>query len=283
MSVKISALTPLTGANTVTDDEYVIVDKSVPETKKQTRAQLFQNIPNASFSGTVGIGTTSPAGLLDVIGSVGGGDVDINIFNNATTGRAELQLGMPNATANEINGGFVVDGTNQFSLFYSNREMRIATGPSYNERVRIESGGNIGIGITPTAFFHINGTIRYTNRPAAGTITAIGYDSNGDLRNASSSLRYKHSIADYEKGLDEVMELRPVVFKFDGEERENIGFIAEEIDDLGLTEVMLYDEENRPEGILYANMVALLTKALQEANAKIDALAERVAELEDSI
>lgn len=141
--------------------------------------------------------------------------------------------------------------------------------------------GNVGIGTaSPATQLHANGTIRYTNRPAAGTITAIGFDTNGDLKASSSSLRYKHDIEDYGKGLAEVMQLRPVSFKFNGEENTNIGFIAEEVDALGLTEVMLYNEEEQPEGVIYANMVSLLTKAIQEQQAIITTLTDRITALE---
>lgn len=51
MAYKISALTALTGALSADDDNYVIVDTSVTETKRQTRAELFQDIPAATFKG----------------------------------------------------------------------------------------------------------------------------------------------------------------------------------------------------------------------------------------
>lgn len=100
--VKISALSALTGANTATDDLYVVVDTNVPETKKQTRAELFQNVPDMATAGTfvhneagadkdarfegdtdqnllftdastdrVGIGTATPTTKLQVNGSIG--------------------------------------------------------------------------------------------------------------------------------------------------------------------------------------------------------------------
>jgi hypothetical protein len=145
------------------------------------------------------------------------------------------------------------------------------------ERMQITASGNVGIGTTsPATRLHVNGTIRYTNRPAAGTITAIGFDANGDLRSSSSSLRYKHDVEELEKGLNEVMQLRPVSFKFNGEARTNMGFIAEEVDEIGLSDVMLYNEEKQPEGVIYANMVALLTKAIQEQQAQIEDLKNEV-------
>jgi len=137
----------------------------------------------------------------------------------------------------------------------------------------VSANGNVGIDTSsPAARLHVDGTIRYTNRPAAGTITPIGFDANGDLRASSSSLRYKHDIQDLETGLEEVMQLRPVQFKFNGETRTNMGFIAEEVAELGLEDVMLRNEENQPEGVIYANMVSLLTKAIQEQQAQIEEL-----------
>jgi hypothetical protein len=178
--------------------------------------------------------------------------------------------------------GLYVDVSNNMELAVRNGSGTLtgairSAGDSYVN----SATGNFGVGTNaPATTLHSNGTIRYTNRPAAGTITAIGFDTNGDLKASSSSLRYKYDIADYNKGLDVVNQLRPVLFKFNGETRENIGFVAEEIDTLGLTEIMLYDEQDRPEGVLYSNMVSLLTKAIQELSAALDAAESRIADLE---
>ena len=50
------------------------------------------------------------------------------------------------------------------------------------------------------------------------------------------------------------------------------GFIAEEVDEAGLTEFVDYNPEGQPDALHYANMNALLTKALQEAIARIEIL-----------
>jgi hypothetical protein len=231
-------------------------------------------------SGNVGIGTTTTTNgnltvqkasattdapvftLWNSNGSAGNTCGYLRFFSNATV-RAELSS--------------VIDAGSPFA---GNFIFKTGEG-TLTERMRIDSSGNVGIGTTsPATRLHVDGTIRYTNRPAAGTITAIGYDTNGDLKNSSSSLRYKYDIENYNKGLEEVMQLRPVSFKFNGEERQNIGYIAEEIDALGLTEVMLYNDENQPDGVLYANMVALLTKAIQEQQTIINDLTARIETLE---
>jgi hypothetical protein len=210
-------------------------------------------------SGNVGIGTSSPLVKLDVL--------DTGVQIHASDGTVIQRVGYCG-----FGSAFSGTATNHPYVLLTND----------TERMRIDTSGNVGIGTSsPATRLHVDGTIRYTNRPAAGTITAIGFDTNGDLKASSSSLRYKHDIEDYDKGLAEVMQLRPVSFKFNGEENTNIGFIAEEVDALGLTEVMLYNEEEQPEGVIYANMVSLLTKAIQELKAELDATKAKVAALEE--
>lgn len=108
-------------------------------------------------------------------------------------------------------------------------------------------------------------------------------DSNGILRRSTSSLRYKKDIADATWGLEEVKQLRPVTFKsnMEGEfadDKTYAGLIAEEVHDLGLTEFVEYNDSSEPDGLHYANMVSLLTKAIQELSAKVEELESKINE-----
>jgi trimeric autotransporter adhesin len=230
-------------------------------------------------AGLVGIGSTAPGAQLQVNSPSPSRSYSSSVLDFSNI---HLQGSSTAATTSALtftssgSGGAAIGFSRGAGLdteisFWTNSAAGSAN--TATERMRITSTGNVGIGTTaPATLLHANGTIRYTNRPAAGTITAIGFDANGDLKASSSSLRYKHDIENYGKGLAEVMELRPVSFKFNGEDRTNIGFIAEEVDELGLTEVMLYNEEDQPEGVMYANMISLLTKAIQELKAEVDEL-----------
>lgn len=102
-NIKISALTALTGANTATDDEYVVVDTNVPETKKQTRAELFKNIPAADFAGA---NVFNDAGA-DVDQRMEG-DTDANLFFlDASTDRIGIGTATPTAKL-QVNGSFAL-------------------------------------------------------------------------------------------------------------------------------------------------------------------------------
>ena len=50
------------------------------------------------------------------------------------------------------------------------------------------------------------------------------------------------------------------------------GLIAEEVHDAGLTEFVVYDEEDRPDALHYPHMIALCVKAIQELEAKVKEL-----------
>lgn len=101
--VKISALSALTGANTATDDLYIVVDINVPETKKQTRAELFQNVPDIVTAGTFvhnEAGADKDARFE--------GDTDANLlFTDASTDRVGIGTNTPVAKL-QVNGSFAI-------------------------------------------------------------------------------------------------------------------------------------------------------------------------------
>tara|TARA_A100000172_G_scaffold15721_1_gene8264 strand:+ start:217 stop:1218 length:1002 start_codon:yes stop_codon:yes gene_type:complete len=106
--------------------------------------------------------------------------------------------------------------------------------------------------------------------------------SSGQLQRFTSSARYKENIQDYDKGIEAIKSLRPVSFQSINEDDDKTyaGFIAEEVHDAELTEFVDYNKEGQPDALHYANMTAVLTKALQEALVKIENLEAKFAALE---
>jgi hypothetical protein len=117
----------------------------------------------------------------------------------------------------------------------------------------------------------------YSQTSASAANVIVG--SDGNLFRSTSSLKYKKDVVNYTKGLAEVMKLRPVTYKGKNEidgNRQFAGLIAEEIHDLGLTEFVQYADDGTPDALAYQNMVALLTKAIQEQQAQIEELKSKL-------
>ena len=123
----------------------------------------------------------------------------------------------------------------------------------------------------------------YANTTGGSANVHIG--TSGELFRSTSSQRYKNTIADATHGLTELLALRPVTYKHNGNGDTVFGgLIAEEVHDAGLTEFVDYSQDadgnDQPEALHYANMVSLCIKAIQEQQATITALTARITALE---
>ena len=106
-----------------------------------------------------------------------------------------------------------------------------------------------------------------------GSAANMHIDSNGTFFRSTSSLKYKKDVRDYDKGLNEVMQLKPKYYKGkDDGDIQFAGLIAEDVHDLGLNEFVQYAEDDTPDALAYPNMIALLVKSIQELKAEIDLL-----------
>jgi len=121
----------------------------------------------------------------------------------------------------------------------------------------------------------------YSNTTSdAANLTVL---SSGTVARSTSSLRYKRDVSDATHGLSDVLNLRPVTYKGTGiEDGDTVfgGLIAEEVHAAGLTEFVAYDTQDRPDALRYGNMVSLCIKAIQEQQATITALTDRITALE---
>ena len=130
------------------------------------------------------------------------------------------------------------------------------------------------------ASFINNATVTPTT---VGTITTNGSTTS---YNTSSDYRLKEDIVDIEGSIERLKDLKPVNFKWKSDGTRVDGFIAHEAQEVVPEAVTgtkdAVDEDGNPEyqGIDQSKLVPLLTKALQEAVTKIEALEARVTALE---
>ena len=140
-----------------------------------------------------------------------------------------------------------------------------------------------GIGETGVTTTTVFGTLQYLNRPSSTSVTTIGVDASGNIRESTSSRRFKKNIESYEKGLAELASLNPVTFNYndDLEDAAPIGgLIAEEVADAGFEEFVLREIDGQPKSVHYGNMIALLINSVQELKVENDILRERIEALE---
>ena len=219
-----------------------------------------------SITGThnVGIGTTSPRNKLTVK-TAGSAQVETGLrlvnpygFDLAGTGsklvfaqdRSDSEnFEMAAIQSSQKTGGSSVNS----DLVFSTRNSTL------QERFRITFSGNL---IAPAVY-------NLTTSTAANMYVS----STGFFYRSTSSLKYKTDVRNYDKGLNEVMQLQPKYYKGKNDgDTQFAGLIAEDVHDLGLNEFVQYAEDGTPDALAYANMVALLTKAIQELKAEIEIL-----------
>jgi hypothetical protein len=184
-----------------------------------------------------------------------------------------------------------------------------------NTRLWIDGPASGEVLIGPRVGTDYLGQIRLKhNKISAVAGVALRQDSNGVLYLTSSSRRYKTEIEDYELDLEALRRLRVVRFKERGmiadtargyaQERgeqqateadvaratDNVqwclGAIAEEVEELGLVELVTYEEdperpgEQRASGIRYELFGLAAFQLIQAQADRIDRLEQRLAALE---
>ena len=121
----------------------------------------------------------------------------------------------------------------------------------------------------------------YIHRLSSGYSNSLctSTSTGGYLGLCSSSRRYKENIYDLKLGLETVMQMRPVTYRWIRDGLEDVGFVAEEISELAPI-LATYNEDQEPEGVRYRHLTAVLAKAIQQQQALIEELEQRLEKLE---
>tara|TARA_X000001382_G_scaffold14068_1_gene9119 strand:- start:42 stop:788 length:747 start_codon:yes stop_codon:yes gene_type:complete len=158
----------------------------------------------------------------------------------------------------------------------------LGTTLSFGGKVNVHEGG-IGVGEATGAGYYrrmywnaANNEMRFWNGTNEARITDSGVFTN------ASDISLKKDIADIEYGIDTVKSLQPRKYKMKSDDKEQVGFIAQEMESHvpEIVSVGVTPDGDEHKGIAYGQLTAVLTKALQEAIAKIETLETKVAALE---
>ena len=200
---------------------------------------IGNNNPNdfGSTASDLVIGTTSGEHGLSIVSGTGNG------------GRIQFA----DNTSSPFRGAFEYDHSTDALIIYTNG----------TDQLKISSSGIITNGSTASN----------TTSASANMVVTSG----GEFAKSTSSKRYKNTINDATHGLTELLKLRSVTFK--GNNDGDIvfgGLLAEEVHDAGLTEFVVYNDDDQPDALAYGNMVSLCIKAIQELSTKVTTLEAEV-------
>jgi len=256
--------------------------------------------PYWDSSGSVGIGTTSPATTLHVKQT------------NASLPALQLQHNDGDFILCEENGGTDLfkfsraAGTNDLDINVINASnLKFLT--SNTERMRIDSSGNVLVGRTVPGTVNVvgtcivpdgsiiierdnnqlmslnrlngNGTLILFQRGAGNVVGSIVGNTSSTSYNTSSDYRLKENVVEVTNGIDRVKLLKPSRFNFIADPNTTVdGFLAHEVADVipeaitGTKDAVDADGNPEYQGIDQSKLVPLLTAALQEAITKIESL-----------
>ena len=237
------------GANAVSrswrliSDSYNFGDFSIQQSTTQSGSTYADRLL-ISASGNVGIGTSSPAATLQVVG-----DVYVGSYHSAN----KLCLGAD--TNDFLQYSSSLDGI----LMASYGATAFYTGASSAERMRISSAGVVTI----------------ANLAGTGS-RAVLADASGNLSAPVSDISVKKNITSIGYGLSEILKMNPVWYNFIddyknyGEGRQN-GNIAQEMQKI-IPEAVFVTPSTGKMGINYDQMHAVYIKAIQELKLEIEEL-----------
>jgi anti-sigma28 factor (negative regulator of flagellin synthesis) len=124
--------------------------------------------------------------------------------------------------------------------------------------------------------------MKFEIKGISGVMTAINnavpvlIDSAGQLGTINSSRRYKEDIDNMARASDNLLTLRPVIFRYkkaieDGDIPIQNGLIAEEVAEV-FPALVVYNEHGEPETVKYHLLATLLLNELQKQRSEIQTL-----------
>ncbi len=242
-------------------------------------------------SGGVGIGTTAPLATTHVRGSslsLPSGELWYDEFILEDT---DAILGLYSGTAGpagsaitfgEVAGGALAD---KWAIVRETagggKGLRITYGTGKDQFVNtiimyLDSLGNVGIGtMTPGTKLAVHGLT------GTGGYSPVRVNpATGDFYYQSSSKRYKDDVQPLEDDFEKILEVQPKSFVDKASGQREIGYIAEEFDEMGLGNLVIYDKDGRPDGLKYQLVSLYLLEIVKEVRAENEDLKQRIEALE---
>ena len=252
------------------------IDLNYVRATSSSGLKLFDDGDNGIYikdGGNVGIGVSNPSEKLEVDGKVtlseGGNSTTLSNSNGAL----QIESTYPNVYGNKLRLTLYED-----DVYFQNTDsyggkfiFSGGAGQDLNGDIIFKTTGDVGIGTNnPSYKLHVNGTAYATG--AAGALSDRRHKTN--IHSLSSNV------------LADINKLRPVSYEWidpldDGMQGTQLGFIAQEVEEVVPGIVLTLDNEENTKALKYNEFIPLLVKAVQELKAENQALKARIEKLEN--
>lgn len=116
----------------------------------------------------------------------------------------------------------------------------------------------------------------HVSLPAYSGPGTLEIDGDGQINVENSSKRYKEDIEPLDEDFSRIMQVQPKSFRFKESGRKGIGYIAEDLDELGLDKLVRYNKKGQPESISYDKISLYLLEVVKHQQAEIEKLKNMV-------
>lgn len=243
---------------------------------KFTGTSTIGNSVIQESSTNIGIGGT-PTHKLDIFTSDYIGQFIKSTYLNSSIYYSSTLIGY-NKTANQSTEfGYAYNSLTPLESFtYLN-----TFGNAQGSQFALNASGNVGIGTaSPTEKLHVVGNARITAvGTASSSNTTLYITNNGTLSTNISDVNKKHNIRTLPYGLSAINSLKPVAFDWNESDETDIGFIAQDIENV-IPESVITNWDSQ---LIFRQekIIPVLVKAIQEQQNLIKALEQRILILEN--
>ena len=227
------------------------------------------------------------------VSSISAGKITSGVFD---TGRipsitnAMLAGGITNGKISSVDAGTIITGTVSINRLPSDVITSISGGTAISVS---GSGRSRTISLTGGSFAPANHTHsqyatggRYDTSFAGGH---VGHGGHTHFTNISSTRKLKKEISDYSIDLDKLFLLQPKRFKYRNQARDasknrewDYGYIAEEALELGVEEIVGYDEKGEVDSINYGLLSVFVLELVKKQQSEINLLSEEIKRLKEN-
>jgi hypothetical protein len=224
----------------------------------------------------------------------GNGTTNINSSDRLKFNNTSNRLGIgiahnPNVSL-ELDTALRLNGTGVngrgFNIRHDNPNATLVFEYIFNESIyanvfAAKFTGEVGFGTqSPSQKLQVNGNARITSvGTASSSNTALYITDDGTLSTNSSDFNKKHNIRNLPYGLNTINQLNPVAFDWNEDDKTDIGFIAQDIESI-IPETVITNWDSQ---LIFRQekIIPILVKAIQEQQALIKALEQRLLILEN--